>query len=256
VSVLIAEGVSKRHGTQWVLSGVDLRLEPGRLVLVGGRSGSGKSTLFSVLSGLEAPSSGRVLFAGRDLAAMGEQQRADFRLRESGLVFQDFRLLPDLTVRENVRLPLELARRGLRGPERERYSRRAVQQRVAVLLERLGLSSLGDRFPETLSGGEQQRVAVARALANDPGVVLADEPTANLDEENAHEVMGMLRDAARAGRVVMVVAHDPVARGYADEAFMLRAGGLVRIQDGGAAAQVPDVALEGTAGEGAEGQRV
>ncbi len=228
MSRLIADGVGVRFGDQWILEDVRLALQPGRLTLVAGRSGSGKSTLFSVLAGLSKPTTGRVLYGGRDLAAMGEEERDEFRLRHLGVVFQDFRLLPDLTVLENVRLPMELARRSRTGAERRSASKAHLGRRATAILEDLGLAFLAHRFPETLSGGEQQRVAVARALANDAKVILADEPTANLDEENAHAVMGMLREAAQNGRVVWVTAHDPLVMGYADEVHALQKGVLVR----------------------------
>ncbi len=226
VPVLLADRVSREYAGRGVLRGVDLELEPGRLSLVSGRSGSGKSTLFSILAGFERPSSGRVLFDGRDLASMGEQERDDFRLRHVGVVFQDFRLLPDLTVMENIRLPLELARRRSVGVG-TRLSRRAARKRALEFVTRFGLDEVRDAFPETLSGGEQQRVAVGRALVSDPQVLLADEPTANLDEENAHAVMRLFKEAARGGRVVLVAAHDPLVVGYADRAWRLWEGRLI-----------------------------
>lgn len=226
VPVLSASGVCKEYADRTVLDRVDLRLEPGRLTLVSGRSGSGKSTLFQILAGFERPDAGRVLFDEVDVARMGEAQRDDFRLCHVGVVFQDFRLLPDLTVVENIRLPLDLARRRNVGGDR-RLSRSGARRRALELVQRFALDEVRDAFPETLSGGEQQRVAVARALANDPPIVLADEPTANLDELNAHTVMGLFRDAARSGRIVLVAAHDPLVVSYADAAWRLNSGRLV-----------------------------
>lgn len=210
---LVARGITKRFIDRSVLAGVDLKLVPGAVTLVAGRSGSGKSTLFSILAGLESPTSGQVLLGDQELGAMSSDERARLRVSQMGIVFQDFRLIPDLNVLENVRLPLHLAGRKARS-----------RQHAHALLIDVGLRDHWDAFPETLSGGEQQRAAVARALANNPPVVLADEPTANLDEENAHLVLSLLRQAARAGRVVLVASHDPIARQYADVWTELRDG--------------------------------
>lgn len=205
MATLVAHDITKRYGDRTVLAGVNLRLRSGGVTLVGGRSGSGKSTLFAILAALEAPTSGTVLLDDEPMTGRDPDACARLRVAKMGIVFQDFRLLPDLTVLENVRLPLILAGR-----------RRGSQDRAAALLGQVGLADHTDAFPETLSGGEQQRVAVARAMANDPAVVLADEPTANLDEENAHRVLALLRGAAVGGRIVLVVSHDPIAREYAD----------------------------------------
>jgi putative ABC transport system ATP-binding protein len=217
VVALRAEGLVKRHGAHAVLDGVDLTLEPGDAVLVRGRSGSGKSTLLHLLAGIEVPDAGRVSLAGQDLAALDEAGRARLRLAHVGLVFQHFNLLPDLTAEENVRLPLLLARRD--GP--------AGRARAAQLLAQVGLADQARRFPATMSGGELQRVAIARALANDPAVLLADEPTANLDEANARVVLDLLRGLAGEGRAVLLASHDALALEAFGRGLELRQGRLV-----------------------------
>lgn len=200
-----AEGVARRYGTRAVLTGIDLALRPGDALLVRGRSGSGKSTLLHLLAGIDTPSAGKVTLAGQDLSVLDASARAALRLRSVGLVFQHFNLLPDLTAEENVRLPLHLAGAPA-GPARAR---------AGDLLARVGLAAHAAAFPSMLSGGELQRVAVARALANDPALVLADEPTANLDEASAQVVLQLLAGLARDGRAVLVASHD----GLALEAF-------------------------------------
>lgn len=196
---LRAEGLEKSFGPDPVLRRVDLSLRAGETLLVRGRSGSGKSTLLHLLAGVEAPTAGRVVLAGQDLGGLDEAARAQLRLRHVGLVFQHFNLIPDLTAEENVRLPMTLARRP------------GARPRALDLLGRVGLAPKAQAFPSALSGGEMQRVAIARALANDPAVVLADEPTANLDEENAWRVLRLLAQVARDGRSVLVASHDALA---------------------------------------------
>lgn len=216
VALLEAEGVVKRFGDRAVLDGVDLRVEAGQALLVEGRSGAGKTTLLNVLGGLEVPEEGVVWIDGARWDALGKADRALARRERVGFVFQDFNLIPDLTVFENVLLPLELARRGNR------------RERAASLLDRFGLGDLARAFPETLSGGERQRVGIARALANEPSVVLADEPTANLDEANARRVFKLLGEAATEDRCVVVASHDPLAAQYLGRGFALKKGRLER----------------------------
>ena len=180
------------------LRGATVAVRRGDFLAVTGPSGSGKSTLLHLLGGVDLPTTGRVVFLGRDLATLSVEARASLRLHEVGLVFQRFHLLPMLTAIENVELPLA----AVRVPRRER------RERAAVVLERVGL---GDRLrhrPGELSGGECQRVAIARALANDPAVVLADEPTGELDRATSRRVLALLRELNAAGTTLVVATHD------------------------------------------------
>jgi putative ABC transport system ATP-binding protein len=211
--------VEKRYGegdAQVVaLHGVDLTIASGDFVVVAGASGSGKSTLLQLLGGLDRASSGSVRFEGTDLGPLPDSQLAELRLKAFGFVFQQFNLIPTLTAATNVEAAL--APDSLDAEQRRR--------RVAELLEMVGLASRAEHLPSQLSGGEQQRVAIARALANSPRVLLADEPTGNLDSKTGAEVLGLLREiAAGAQQTVVLVTHDPA---IADEAPQ-----LLRMQDG------------------------
>ncbi len=200
------------------LRGVSLTAEAGRLVAVRGRSGSGKTTLLNVLGGLDHPTSGQVFIDGHEVSAMSEDQLVDVRRRSVAFIFQAFGLVPILSAAENVEVPLRL----VRAPSRERDAR---------VRELLGMVGLGDRMkhrPHELSGGEQQRVAIARALANRPRILLADEPTGQLDSETGHVIMLLLRDVVRTEGVTAVVAtHDPIMLDVADRVVELRDGELV-----------------------------
>jgi putative ABC transport system ATP-binding protein len=200
---------SSRHE---VLSGVDLDVAQGELVALLGPSGSGKSTLLNVIAGLDAPDSGIVLVAGRDVAALDERQRTLLRRHEIGFVFQFFNLVPTLTVLENIRLPLELT-----GESRH--------EAAHELLDRVGLGNRARAFPEELSGGEQQRIAIARALAHRPRLVLADEPTGNLDATTGARVLDLLTELiAERGTSMLVATHS--------SAVVERAGRVVALHEG------------------------
>jgi ABC-type lipoprotein export system ATPase subunit len=218
-SVVRVRGVVKTYGrgrsATRVLDGVDLDVERGELVAVVGRSGSGKSTLLHLLGGLDRQDSGSIEVAGAQLETLGERGLTAMRRRQVGFVFQSFHLLPELTGLENVLLPARLARNGSGAPERAR-----------ALLDELGLAHVAARLPASLSGGEQQRLAVARALVNQPALVLADEPTGNLDEEAGGAVLALLRGVANGGRAVVLVTHDAAAGGVADRTLALRGGQL------------------------------
>jgi putative ABC transport system ATP-binding protein len=195
----------------------------GELVVLVGPSGSGKSTLLNLISGIDLPSAGEVVIDGVVVTALGERERTLFRRRSIGFVFQAFNLIPTLTVAENLRLPLELNGRG--GAREE--------ARIAGLLERVGLADRARSFPDRLSGGEQQRVAVARALVHDPVLVLADEPTGNLDAEAAEEVLTLLDALTRgAGKTMLVATHSPRVLRLADRVLALRAHRLVELDRG------------------------
>jgi putative ABC transport system ATP-binding protein len=195
------------------LDGVTLAFEQGETAAIIGRSGSGKSTLLQLLGGLDRPTSGEVTVRGKRLAEVSEDELALYRRQDVGFIFQFFNLVPTLTALQNIELPLTLA--GVPKPERRR--------RAAELLERVGLGPRREHRPNQLSGGEQQRVAIARALVHDPPLLLADEPTGNLDSKTAAEVLDLLRTLV--GKTILVVTHD---RGLAD-AFARR---TIELRDG------------------------
>ena len=202
-------------GRFFALDGVDLELPAGELVAVVGRSGSGKSTLLNVLGGIDRPSAGEVWVDGEPVHALPESGLSRWRGRHVGIVFQFFQLLPSLTAAENVMLPMDFAGRW---PAAERRSR------ALSLLTGLGIADQADKLPATLSGGQQQRVAVARALANDPSIVLADEPTGNLDSRSAQELIALLTGLVRDGRTVVVATHDRAALAHASRTVSLADG--------------------------------
>ena len=220
--MLSLRGVGRRygHGAQAcdALAGVDLDVRAGEFVALLGASGSGKSTLLNLVAGLDRPTSGSVVVAGRALETLSSRALAKWRGTGVGLVFQFFQLLPTLTAIENVMLPMDFARRGA-ADERRR--------RAEALLERLGVADQAHKLPATLSGGQQQRVAVARALANDPPLLLADEPTGNLDSRNAASLVALLRGLASDGRTVVMATHDAAARAHASRAVTLVDGRVV-----------------------------
>ena len=203
--------------TRAVLSDVNAQILLGEFVVLLGPSGSGKSTLLNLISGIDVPSSGQVEFDSANLTSMSERNRTLFRRKNIGFVFQFFNLLPTLTVLENLRLPLEL--NGITG--------KIAQSRAADLLETVGLADRGRSFPDRLSGGEQQRVAIARALVHDPTLVLADEPTGNLDADTGAQVMGLLDALVRQrGKTMVVVTHSADVVDLADRLFLMREGTL------------------------------
>ncbi len=193
-----------------VLCDANLTIERGELAVLVGRSGTGKSTLLNLLSGIDPPNAGEVVIDGVTISALSERERTLFRRDKIGFVFQFFNLIPTLTVEENILLPVEL--KGRVGPEQHRAA--------LALLEEVGLADRAASFPDRLSGGEQQRVAVARALAHDPLLVLADEPTGNLDLETGLQVLDLLdRLTRRAGKTMVMVTHSPEVVGIADRVF-------------------------------------
>jgi putative ABC transport system ATP-binding protein len=210
--------VWKSYGAVEVLRGVDLFVKEGDFVSVRGKSGAGKTTLLKIMGLLETPSKGEVRLLGRDVSKLSDDERSEARLRYIGFVFQFFNLIPSLTVLENVELPLALA--GVKKGERRR--------RALGLLERFGLTHLADRLPETLSGGERQRVAIIRALANDPRIILADEPTSSLDDENSKLVMDLLTEVNAERRVTIVLTTtDLYERLPTNRDFVLKDGRLI-----------------------------
>ncbi len=212
VSKTYSAGASQVHAVQ----DLDLTIDGGDAVAVVGPSGSGKTTLLQLLGGLDRPSAGSVLFERKDMAAMRDGELSALRLRTIGFVFQQFNLIPTLTAAQNVEVAL--APTG-----RNKNERRETVQR---LLESVGLAPRADHVPSKLSGGEQQRVAIARALANEPHVLLADEPTGNLDTETGAEILDLLMSLSGAARTVIVVTHDPDVATRAHRIIRMRDGRL------------------------------
>lgn len=190
------ESISKRYRDAPILENLDLSIDAGEFIALIGRSGAGKSTLLRILGGLEPPDTGTVCFAGADITQMSEADLAAFRRRSLGFVFQSFNLVDTLTIAENVAIPLHL----------NGYSRSDIRERVAELLAQLDIHELAEQFPDMLSGGEQQRAAIARALAHRPKLVIADEPTGNLDEQTATSVMRLLAGECANHQASLIVA--------------------------------------------------
>jgi len=199
------------------LSGVDLAIEAGEFIAIMGQSGSGKSTLLSVLGGMNHPTAGSVAIAGVPLYTLPDEGLADFRAQNLGFVFQSFHLIPYLTALENVMLPLAISK----------MSKAEKRAAAGDSLARVGLAGKAERLPNQLSGGEQERVAIARAIVNTPHILFADEPTGNLDSKNSDEVMGLFRELNGGGQTVVMVTHNPENCGYADRTIYLRDGLVV-----------------------------
>jgi putative ABC transport system ATP-binding protein len=223
MSLLEAREVSKVYemGSTSVtaLAGVSLAVKEGEFVAIQGTSGSGKSTLLNMIGGLDHPTSGDVLFDSKPLAPFSKKEMAQYRRYSVGMIFQNFNLIPTMTAEENVGLALAFG--GLRGQQRRRRS--------SELLGRVGLSDRLTHRPSELSGGEQQRVAIARALANNPKVLLADEPTGNLDSTRAHELLALLREMVNKDALtILMVTHDrELATSFADRIILMKDGKVV-----------------------------
>ena len=199
------------------LRGVDITIEAGEFITIMGQSGSGKSTLLSVLGGMNHPTTGEVEMAGVKLYQLPGEKLADFRAENLGFVFQSFHLIPYLTAVENVMLPLAIVKMGTK----------AKKNAAGQALERVGLGDKLERLPNQLSGGEQERVAIARAIVNNPHILLADEPTGNLDSKSSNEVMALFRELNAAGQTVVMVTHNPENGAYADRTIHLKDGIVV-----------------------------
>jgi ABC-type lipoprotein export system ATPase subunit len=219
VQLVRVRNVSKTFGTGQavtrVLNGVDVSIEEGEMVAILGRSGTGKSTLINLIGGIDRPDSGTIAVAGAEVTELDERGLTDYRRRQVGLIFQLFHLIPELTGAENVLLPARLAGGAPDAPRRARE-----------LLVRLELDGAADQLPHTLSGGEQQRIAIARALVNDARLILADEPTGNLDAASGARVLEILRSIAVGDRSVVLVTHDEQATAVADRVLELADGRL------------------------------
>ena len=213
-TLLEVRGLAKHYGDTPVFSNVDLTLAPGEFVAILGESGVGKSTLLNCIAGLDSVQAGSVRLAGTDIVALAEPEQAAFRRAQLGFVFQAFHVLPHLSVAHNIALPLLLLKR----PD---------DARVAALLDAVGLGGLGDRMPQTLSGGQLQRVAIARALVHQPPLILADEPTGNLDPSTAERVMDLLAAQVRErGAACVLVTHSASAAARADRVLTLTPTGM------------------------------
>jgi putative ABC transport system ATP-binding protein len=220
--IVVCEKVSKTYHADHfgvpALREVDLRIERGQFVTLAGPSGSGKTTLLNVIGGLDQPSSGTVTLEGQRVDRLSPAELADLRLEHVGFVFQAYNLIPVLTARENVEFVMEL--QGLGGERRHKLS--------GQILEEVGLSGMEDRRPAELSGGQQQRVAVARAIVSRPSIVLADEPTANLDSRTARDLVELMRDLNRTHQTTFVIStHDPMVMDLAPRKISLRDGRVV-----------------------------
>ena len=219
MGIVAAEGLVKTYGegraARRVLDGVDLEVRAGEIVAILGRSGSGKSTLLHLIGGLDRADAGTITVAGEPVTGAGEKELSSLRRRRIGFVFQFFHLLPELSGEANVLLA-----------GRVRGARPDAAERGRELVDQLGLREVADSLPSRLSGGEQQRFAIARALVNDPAVLLADEPTGNLDVQAGAEVLRLLRAGAEEGRAVVLVTHEAAASAIADRVLTLRDGRL------------------------------
>lgn len=209
----VSRTVRSGAGPLTILHPTSFVVPRGRIVAITGPSGSGKSTILGLIAGLDAPTSGQIKIDGQDITAQSEESLARIRGEKVGIVFQFFHLLPSLTAYENILVPMEIA------------GRRDARARATTLLADVGLSDRGHHYPSQLSGGEQQRIAIARALANDPLVLLADEPTGNLDSSTGRQVVELLVGVNRVhGRTLVLVTHDPDLAALADEVIALRDG--------------------------------
>ena len=203
------------------LQGMDLAIEEGEFIAVMGPSGSGKSTLLNILGGLSHPSAGDLLVDGIDIYQLKGEKLADYRREYIGFVFQSFQLIPYLTILENIMLPLAIV-----------PSRNGDQGSMAAgVLQKVGLEEKGHRLPNQLSGGEQERVAIARALVNNPPIILADEPTGNLDSTTGREIMGLLGDLNSEGQTIIMVTHNPENARYAHRIIQLKDGQIQSLLD-------------------------
>lgn len=211
------EGVSKAYGSYFALREVSFRVRRGEFVAIMGPSGCGKSTLLHLVGLLDAPTQGRLFLDGQDASRLSDAERTRLRRERVGLVFQAFHLLPRLSALENVGLPMAYRAVGKRGRE----------SRGLELLEKVGLSGKESQPPIELSGGEKQRVAIARALANDPDILLADEPTGNLDSHSSREILGLLLETHRAGKTILLVTHDATVAERAERIVQLKDGRIL-----------------------------
>ena len=202
------------ESTVQAIKEMSLYIDDGEFVSIMGQSGSGKSTLLSILGGLNHPTRGRMLLDSLDIYELSSEQRADLRSEYIGVIFQSFQLIPYLTVLENVKLPMAITGKKAK-----------IQDKMARdVLNRVGLANKADRLPDQLSGGEQERVAIARAIVNKPPILLADEPTGNLDSKTANEIMTLLKELNKEGQTIIMVTHNPEACKHSSRTIMVKDG--------------------------------
>jgi putative ABC transport system ATP-binding protein len=202
------------------VDGIDIDVHRGEFVAVMGPSGSGKSTTMNLVGSLDVPTHGHIFLDGEDISSMSESDLAQLRGKNIGFIFQQFNLIPTLTVKENIALPMSL----------QGYDEYEVEERVLELLKKVDLLDRADHYPNQISGGQQQRVAIARALANNPEVILADEPTGNLDTHTGEKVMDFLKQLNKEGRTIVMVTHSPeLAKEYADIVYWLKDGKVEKV---------------------------
>jgi putative ABC transport system ATP-binding protein len=217
--IIELRGVVKKYesavNTVTALNGIDLRVNAGEFVVVLGKSGAGKSTLVNMLTGIDRPTSGEIRVAGTSVHALGEDDRAAWRGRHVGVVLQFFQLLPSLTVIQNVMLPMDFA---------NRYPILQQREWAMYLLKQIDIANHAHKLPSAVSGGQQQRIAIARALANDPPILVADEPTGNLDSTTARSVFGVFRDLVRQSKTIVMVTHDRDLARQAQRTILLADG--------------------------------
>jgi putative ABC transport system ATP-binding protein len=202
----------------YAINGINLTINTGEFVAITGLSGAGKSTLLYLMSLLDSPSGGRIEIDGQDVLQFSDDEKTSFRLKNFGYVFQDYALLPELTARENVMVPLII-----RGVSEQKAAKKA-----GSVLDVLGLSEHADKVPSKLSGGQQQRVSIARALSNEPRIIFADEPTANLDSISSRDVLAAFRDLHRKGQTIVMITHEEIYAAMAERSIELKDGKIIK----------------------------
>jgi putative ABC transport system ATP-binding protein len=221
-AMISLRGITKAYqieaGPFWALQGIDLRVYPGEFVAVVGKSGSGKSTLINVFTGIDHPTDGEAIVAGTEIGHLDEGRMAEWRGRTMGIIFQFFQLLPTLTLAENVMLPMDLC---------QMFEPDERLERAMHLLEQVGIADVAHKFPAAVSGGHQQRAAIARALANDPPILVADEPTGNLDSKAAEAIFGLFESMVAQGKTILMVTHDDELAGRVQRKLVLADGLIV-----------------------------
>ncbi|WP_297956608.1 ABC transporter ATP-binding protein [uncultured Ruminococcus sp.] len=227
--LLVVEKVEKTYGEGQsetkALKGVDLSIKKGQFVAIIGKSGSGKSTLLNILSGIDKPTSGRVVFDGDDITGYSEKQLSVWRGKNIGIVFQFFQLMPTLTVKENIVLPIEFVSKYEKSVKS--ISSQEKDKKVTEIMKLVGIEHLENKFPSEISGGEQQRTAVARALVNDPKLIIADEPTGNLDTETTEQVMQLFESLIKDGKTILMVTHNNELAERADRIITIKDGNIL-----------------------------